>query len=267
MCFESAQEPSDSQNYEQALQAQVLYAPAIYKENAKYSPLYTQMGLSNLNSFLNGTNGNNGFLSEYANQVMPALTQAETTANTAIRTANLNDAAALTPQYIAEENAANPMAAGLLGTLNSNATRDLSYGTQLTPAEQVQMNQSVRGAQAARGMGFGPSDVFAETLADTGFGQQLYQQRQSEAQGQVQQDQSFYGNPTAAISGMGSNYGMTANSLASLGASGAAPAQSEEFNPSAMAMQNASLGTSLGEANAGIQNSGLSMGLGSVSSL
>lgn len=267
MCFESAQAPSQSQSYGDALAAQVQYAPQIYAANQQYSPGYTQLALSNLSSFLNGSNGNNGFLAEYGNQILPQLTAGQTAANTQLRTANLSDAAALTPQYIATERAANPGGASLLDTLTSNTGRDLSYGTQLTPAEQVQMNQSTRGASAARGLGYGPSDVFNESMADTGYGQQLYQQRMSAAQSLVPQLQTFYGNPTGAISGMNSGAGMSANSISSLASAGAAPAQSSEFNPSAAAMQNQQIGAQLGQFNAQTQNSGISAGLGAVSNL
>jgi hypothetical protein len=232
----------------------------VYASNAEYSPLYTQLGLSNTESYLNGTNGQPGFLDEYQNQIMPALTNAQTTANTAVRKANLADAAALTPQYVATERAANPGAAGLLDTLTSNASRDLSYGTQLTPAQQLQMNQSVRGAEAARGLGNGPSDVFNESMADTNYGQQLYQQRMGEAQGLVPQLQSFYGDPTGAISGMGSTAGMSASGISGAAASGAAGAQSNEFNSQTDLSQIMSGQDAASEAGAENNNAGISMG-------
>ena len=267
MCWESAQAPQMQQSYGQALGAQLHYAPEVYAANAQYSPLYTQLDLSNLTSFLNGRNGQNGFLSEYTNSIMPALTQAQNTANNSIRQNNLNEAQALTPQWIQGERSANPGAASLLDTLTNNTSRDLSYGTELTPAEQTQLNQSVRSGQAARGMGFGPSDVFGESMADTGFGQQLYQERMGAAQGLVPTLQGFYGDPIGEISGMGSNAGMNASSMTGAASGSAAPAQSAEFNPEAMAMQNQNIGTQLGMANAAAQNSGISSGIGAASSL
>jgi len=267
MCFEAAQAPSQQQTYGQALGAQVRYAPQIYQENAQFSPLYTQLDLSNLMSFMNGTNGNGGFLQEYTNGIMPALTAAQNTANNSIRQNNVSEAQALTPQWIAGERNANPGAAGLLDSLTSNASRDLSYGTELTPAEKVQLNQSVRGGQAARGMGFGPSDVFNESLADTGMGQELYAQREGAAQGLVPTLQGFYGDPMGALSGMTSNAGMNASAITGAAGSGAASAQSGEFNPQTMAMQGQSIGAQLGQYNAGVENlgSGTSGGAGMMS--
>jgi hypothetical protein len=261
MCFENPSTPTPNTGMGQTLAAEVKYAPQVYAANAAYSPLYTQLDLSNLNSFLGGQNGQPGFLSTYENTIMPDLTSAQTAANTQIRQANLTDAAALTPQYISEERAANPGAAGLLDTLTSNANQQLSYGTQLTPAEQLQMNQSVRGGEAARGLGYGPSDVFNESMADTNYGQQLYQQRMGEAQGLVPTLQGFYGNPTAAISGMDSNAGMSAGSLASFGGSSAASAQSNEFNPQTDLTNIMSNQLAVSEDSAMNNNAGISMGV------
>lgn len=171
-----------------------------------------------------------GFLSMYSNSIMPALTEASTRANTATRTANLADAYNLAPNMAAAERAGNPQGADLLDKLSGSVSNELSYGTQLTPAERMQMNQSVRGGAAARGMGFGPSDVFNESMADTGFGQSLLTQRQNQAGSVIPQLSSFYQNPLV-LAGMGSGNTMGSASVAGAAAGGAAPSQSGEFDP------------------------------------
>lgn len=267
MCLQTPQAPSPGAITAQTLAAQLAAAPGEFNANSTYSPLYSQLSLDDLTGFLNGspasttsyaavgkpgskgyipggtttTPGNAGFLSEYQNQIMPTLTGAETAANTQVRQANLNDATAMTPQVVAGERAANPGAAGLLDSLTSSANNELSYGTELTPEEQLQTNQSVRGASAARGMGFGPSDVFNESIADTGMGQQLLTQRQQTAQSLVPTLQSFYGDPFGEISGMGASGADSASGLTGAASGGVAPAQSSEFNPeSALALQTGS---------------------------
>jgi len=256
MCFQTPSVPSPGAVTSQTLAAQLKYAPATFAADAQFSPQYSQLSLDNLFSFLNGsadtttnyaatgkpgsktyipggsvtTPGNPGFLSLYQNQIMPALTSAQTAANTATRTANVADAAALTPGIIADERSSNPGAAGLLDQLTSRTGTELGYGTELTPAEKLQLNQSVRGGSAARGMGFGPSDVFAESLADTNMGQNLLQQRMGNAQSLVPTLQSFYGDPFAEISGMGSSAGMNASGVSGMGSSVNAPAMLSEFN-------------------------------------
>jgi len=272
MCLQTAGATTASQSEGQNINAELKFAPQVLAANQRYSPAYTALNLSNMDLFLNGQNGTPGFLSEYMNQILPT----QTAANTAIRTANLQDAANLTPTVIAGERAANPGAAGLLDTMTSNANRDLGYGTQLTPAEQVQFNQSARGGSAARGLGFGPSDVFNETLADTGFGQNLYQQRTGQAGNMSDQLQKFYGNPVGMISGMGNSSGIGAAQLASAGGTGAATSNMAEFNPANdMASQYAQNTFQGNLAEAGAYNSaftsgaqsGMSAGGGMMSSL
>lgn len=250
-------------------------APEEYALNAEYSPMYSQLNLNNLDTMLNGGGGQPGLISEYQNQIAPALTGAQTASNTVVRTANLNDAATLTPQYLATERAANPQGAGLLDQLSQGASQQLSYGTQLTPQEQLQYNQSVRGGQAARGMGYSPSDVFSEAMGQTTEGQNLLTQRQGAAQSVLGSLQSFYGDPTSAISGMQSGAGISAANLLSGGGSLSATSQSGEFNPQSLTeqmMQEQFQGTEAEDQayNSGIQSSigsGESTGSGMMSSL
>ena len=217
MCLENPSSANNlSSSYGQDIQAQIKYAPQEYASNAQYSPLYTQMDLSNLDSFLNGSNGQSGYLSEYVNQIAPAAATATANSNSTIRQRNMNDLQNLLPSMTAATRSANPQGAGLLDTLSSNASRDLSYGTQLTPAEQVQFNQTTRQGQAARGGGFSPSDVFNESLDESGYGQNLYQQRQGQASSVASQTQGFYGNDINDILGTSANMS-TANSLSSTG--------------------------------------------------
>lgn len=266
MCFENPQAPNPGAGMGQMMQAEVKYAPQMYAANAQYSPMYSALELGDLSSFLNGSGTTPGFLSQYTNTVMPGLATGQAAGNSVIRQANLSDAAALTPQYIQQERTANPGGAGLLDTMTSNAQQQLAYGTQLTPAEQLQMNQSVRAGQAARGMGNGPADVFNESMADTNYGQQLYQQRMGQAQGLVPTLQGFYNNPTAAISGMGSTAGLTAGGLAGV-AGGAINTQSNEFNPQTDLTNIMGNQYAASEAGAENNNAGIAMGINAGTSL
>ena len=263
MCFQQPQAPNPAQVQSQELSTQLQLAPAMAGANATYSPIYSGITLENLSQFLNGatamnmsygatgkgknyvpggtisTPGNEGFLSMYQNEIMPTLTATQNTANTAVRSANMKDAATFAPQIIAGERAGNPGAANLLDQLTTTTGTELGYGTELTPAEKTQLNQSVRGGAAARGMGFGPSDVFNESMAQTGMGQSLLQQRMGSAESLVPELSSFYGNPFADISGMTQGGGMSAGNLGSLASGNVAPSMLSQFNPgSSMAALN-----------------------------
>lgn len=66
--------------------------------------------------------------------------------------------------------------------LYQNVSRDLSYGTQLTPDFEDQLNSYVRGGQAARGNVLGAAPVSAEGMYKGDRALALYQQRIGNAQ-------------------------------------------------------------------------------------
>lgn len=84
----------------------------------------------------------------------------------------------LLPGAVSSVSAANPDEAMLLKKLAQQAGEGLDAGALLDPALQRVTTQAIRGAQAARGMGYGPSDVVTESSALTQLGNQLRQQRQ-----------------------------------------------------------------------------------------
>lgn len=76
---------------------------------------------------------------------------------------------------------ADPTSAALLDSLTSTATNELALDNQLDPAQLRLVEQSGRASAAARGMGFGPSDAFAETFAKVGAGETLRDKRRANA--------------------------------------------------------------------------------------
>lgn len=86
----------------------------------------------------------------------------------------------LDPSYLAAHNA-----------LGNAVTSDLAQGYNLAPGQEQQVEQGVRGAQAARGNASGTSAGIAEGYALGDKGAQMYQQRINNAG-------SFLGSPTIA---------------------------------------------------------------------
>jgi hypothetical protein len=76
----------------------------------------------------------------------------------------------------------NPGTSGLMDTLMQHAQAQLDSGAQLDPELQRLFEQMNRKGAASRGMGFGPSDVFNESLGLTKFGNDLRTQRQGFAE-------------------------------------------------------------------------------------
>lgn len=72
----------------------------------------------------------------------------------------------------------NPGQTELLDSLTRSATAQLNAGADLDPALERIFTQSVRGGQAARGLGYGPADVLEESTALTGLGNTLRRERE-----------------------------------------------------------------------------------------
>lgn len=62
--------------------------------------------------------------------------------------------------------------------LTKSASEQLGAGASLDPSLKAVTEQSIRGGQAARGLGYGPSDVLEESRSLTSLGDQLRQERQ-----------------------------------------------------------------------------------------
>lgn len=107
---------------------------------------------------------------------------------------NLNDLAAL-------NRSADPAGYGLLDTLNQQASSDLALGNRLSDAQTRLVQQSSRQGAAARGLGYGPSDVFNESLMMTGYGDDLLNQRRQFAANMLGVNQGIANNNANQASG------------------------------------------------------------------
>lgn len=76
---------------------------------------------------------------------------------------------------------ADPESAALLDSLTASASSELALDNQLDPSQLRLVEQSGRASAAARGMGFGPSDAFAESFAKLGAGDNLRAGRRNQA--------------------------------------------------------------------------------------
>jgi hypothetical protein len=229
-CFTpDAPAPVDySKQTRDTLQAQIDLAPQLYSSEAQYQPKYAALSLQNMGSFLNGSNGQPGFISQYA-QAMPALGAAQSAANTAQRTADIRDVNALAPQGIAAMRAANPGGASILDKLTQQANEGLDAGSQMTGDQMRNLNNSLRSSMGARGVSYGPASSYAEALAGSQYGDQLSNQRQSMAASTLGATQSFYGDPYQQILGRSSGAGNAAGSL--MNSAQGAQSGPQIFNP------------------------------------
>lgn len=119
------------------------------------------------------------------------------TANTPAQRGLISMYGSALPALRTANSEANPQMYSLLGNLNTQALNDLALGNQLSPDQMRLMQQTSRAGDAARGLGFGPADVYRETMMQQGYGDQLQQQRRQFAaqmfgldQGQQQSEAS-----------------------------------------------------------------------------
>lgn len=190
-----------------------------------------------------------------ATAAQPGVIAQGAAANTATRTANINDLATLGPQATQAMLASDPADAALLGKLNTQANDELDAGSSLTPEQQRTMQQEARAAFAARGMGGGTQAVTDELMNQFNLGQQLLQQRQAFAQSLIGSNQSVQGNPASLVLGANSNaVGQAQSSQAQSGPS--------LFNPQAgLGLATSNYATSLQQAAANNPLNGLSNGI------
>jgi len=119
----------------------------------------------------------------------------------------------LSPQALEALRTANPYAVPILDELNTQAMDELQAGRNLTPEQKRMVDQTARAGQAARGLGYGPSDVFMETLANAGYGDSLLNQRRAFAQNVAGADQAFYGDIFSRLLGLGGATGASGPKL------------------------------------------------------
>lgn len=185
-------------------------APAMYQNAATYAPQYQDLMLQMQNAYLNGSNGQPGYLQQYTQNVLPAMTAASNTATTSSRASTFGDLASMGPGAASSLKALNPDVASLYGKLAQQAGEGLDAGSMLTADQQRNVNNAVRAGQSARGMAFGPTASYQEVLANSQYGDQLLQQRQGFAGQVADMGNSLYSQPLLQYFGLGSNAPMGA---------------------------------------------------------
>jgi len=221
-----APKPRDyAQETRDTMEAQIDLAPDKYaaESSDEYGrPAYAQLDLRVLREVMMGKDGQPGLLELYEQDVMPRLGQAEANARRVAREADIQDVEDLGVRATEAFRAANPEQAALMDELNRQAMSDLEAGASLPPDLAREMEQQVRSAQAARGMGFGMADVGQEALVKGLQAEQLQRRRQAFAQQIAGMNAATAQDPFMAILG---RPGL------SVGQAGMVAGQGQGFNP------------------------------------
>jgi len=252
------------------LAAQVAEAPALYQANATYGPQYSQLQLSELENLLNGTPGQQGFLSEYAGTILPQLTTAQNTARAGQAAGTVQTLNDLGPAAQQAFTAANPGGAALQDALTKSATSQLALGTQLDPATVGQINRSVNANWSNRGLGTSSPAMLDDALQLNAGGQNLLAQRQSTASAVSGQDYSQSLAPLEALLGQPLTSVNTAGNVTGTGAgliTGAPGINPESSTASSMASANMNAQAASNIAGANSMSSLIGSGVGAIGSL
>ena len=186
------------------LQAQVDLAPKVYENEAKYGSLYSLLGLKQLETSLNGADGQRGLTDILENDLYPSMSRIQGKADSAQREADISSIETLGPRAIAALRASNPEQAALLSKLTQQAQSGLDEESGLSAGTMREIQQATRSAQAARGLGYGNTDAFNEALNVGTAADSRRRQNQAFAANMVNLQQATSGDPWMAILGRSS---------------------------------------------------------------
>jgi hypothetical protein len=145
------------------------------------------------------------------------LSATQATANTAARTANLNDLTNLGPGGVAAEQALDPVTAALNKSLTTTAGNQLALGTQLDPNQVSQINSAVNANWANRGLGASAPAGLDDAMQLLGGGQNLLASREGQAQSVVNNNLADYTGPLMQLLAGNSPTGSQAQSVTTTG--------------------------------------------------
>jgi len=146
------------------LEAQIELAPDILAAEQATRPGYTDLDLQSLSDVMLGTDTQRGLLDLYREDIYPTLAAAQN-ADRESRTAG---EVGIAEQYAGQltdtlrDSSGNK---GIMEGLQAQAMDDLDAGYDLNPVQKREVQQNIREAQAARGLGYGNSDSIMEALA------------------------------------------------------------------------------------------------------
>ncbi|HEY6565384.1 MAG TPA: hypothetical protein VIY86_12860, partial [Pirellulaceae bacterium] len=157
---------------------------AVFQNQIKYGPQMLGQQQRGTESLLLGdpTQGTRGLLDIYSKDIAPRFAEADRASSAASREADILDVEKYGGRAVEAFRSANPEQRNLLTKLNTQVSDDLDAGYGFGAPERRLIRESVLGGQADRGFGTGdPSDVYAQAMAESGYGVQRHEQRLANA--------------------------------------------------------------------------------------
>lgn len=214
----SAPPPRDlAKEMETTLDTQTKLAPEQYAAEAEWSPKYAALGRRNWEENLFGTSASDSGMLDMAQRAQVRIDKTASESNARMRSNDIADLERLGPSAVEAIRNANPEQKALIMKLNreamglgsddpyakmlkgqamggydplveemrNQAQSELALGSRLDAATSREVQQNIRAAQAARGMGMGGGDMYQEAMGLGSAGEALRQQRRAFAGGVV----------------------------------------------------------------------------------
>ena len=178
----------------ETLQAQIDLMPQLFGAESKWQPRFAQMQMDIQQQMAPQIMG-------MMEQFQPRLAAMDRQTLQAQRAADIGAMEKLGPRALDAMRSLDPSKTRLMDSLTQQAQEGVDAGGALTGMEQRRYTQNVRGAQAARGMGMGPSDAAYEAAELQLGGERRQQQRTSEGYRALGMRQGMMGDPFMQILG------------------------------------------------------------------
>ena len=208
-----------AQETRDTLRTQIDLAPELFDAESKFRPQYAALDAGIAEDIAPR-------LMDLYEKILPRYSAMDRQAKSDQREADIASIEQLGGRAKAAMDAANPEQAALMAELNRQAASDLALGGRLNAGEQRQLSQAARGAQAARGFGYGINDAAIESWAQLQGSDQRRRHREGFAQSMVGLNQTTATDPFMAILGRPSSV--------SPGMAGGVVGQAQGFNPGAI---------------------------------
>lgn len=176
-----------------------------------------------------GEDANRGLLDIYRNEILPEVDAMQIESQGRQRAGDIADIERLGGDAYDAMRSYNPNQTALADKMYDQAMTDLTAGRRLTPEEYREVEQSVRGGQGYRGMGYGDSDLFAEAMAVGQAGENRLRTRQAFGSQVLAQQQALYGDPWMQVVGRASGQAPLAMGFAGQGSGIAGAAGPKSF--------------------------------------
>ena len=241
-----------AQQTRDTLATQIQLMPDLFKAESEFQPQFAQLQMDIANQMTPQ-------LLDLYGQTQPRLAEMDAAALANQREADISAVEQLGPRaYEAMQNL-DPQRAALLDSLMADAQTGLDSGGELTGIQRRNYQQNVRGAQAARGMGMGPSDALYEA-AELQLGQERRQQQsRADAMKALTMQQALMGDPFMQI--LGKPSGTSPMMAAQTAAAGGGMSPGQLFNPESQYAQSLYNNNAMGTLQARMATSANRMGL------